>query len=184
MQELLQRLAGGARDQHAQDVEAAMVQPRLARLMDQRQAAEARHPLIGRLRGRVRSGCESRLGHRLLDRVAAGGRHHAKRVDMRLAPPADQRDETGHVAALDIASHNVAHAAGPRRGESSRAHYLFPPSCLVEIRHPAPSRTPLAGHAAHARRLPSPASGRAGWAVRAQRREANPHGVGVRAAPS
>ncbi len=30
-------------------------------------------------------------------------------------------------------------------------------------------------------RLPSPASGRAGWAVGAQRRETNPHRMGVRA---
>ncbi len=32
-------------------------------------------------------------------------------------------------------------------------------------------------------RLPSPAHGRAGWAVGAERRETNPHGVGVRAVP-
>jgi len=32
-------------------------------------------------------------------------------------------------------------------------------------------------------RLPSPAHGRAGWAVGAERRETNPHGVGVRVVP-
>ncbi len=50
---------------------------------------------------------------------------------MHLAPPADQRDETRHVAALDIASHDVVHAAEPRPGQSSSAHRLFPPFRLI-----------------------------------------------------
>ena len=56
---------------------------------------------------------------------------HADRIDMHLAPPADQRDETGHCAALDMAGHDVVHAAEPGLGQSSGAHRLFPSSRLI-----------------------------------------------------
>src|SRR5438046_2474022 len=51
----------------------------------------------------------------------------ADRIDMHLAPPADQRDDTGPFAVLDMAGHDVVHAAEPRLGQSSDAHHLFPP---------------------------------------------------------
>ena len=54
--------------------------------------------------------------------------HH---INMHLAPPADQRDETRHFTALDIAGHDLVHAAEPRPGQSCGAHYLFPPFCLI-----------------------------------------------------
>src|SRR5207245_11509628 len=50
---------------------------------------------------------------------------------MHLAPPADQRDETGHFTALDIAGHDIVHAAEPRPGQSTGAHRLFPPFRLI-----------------------------------------------------
>jgi hypothetical protein len=52
-------------------------------------------------------------------------------VDVHLAPPADQRDETGHFAAFDIAGHDLMHAAEPRLGQSPTAHRLLPPSYLI-----------------------------------------------------
>ncbi|HEX9834596.1 MAG TPA: hypothetical protein VGA66_16210, partial [Mycobacterium sp.] len=62
------------------------------------------------------------------NRVAATDRLHADRINMRLATPADQRNDTGHIAALDIASHDVRHAVESRFGQSSGTHRLFPPS--------------------------------------------------------
>jgi hypothetical protein len=44
--------------------------------------------------------------------VELGSRHaetcvlHADRIDMHFAPPADQRDDTGHLTALNIAGHD------------------------------------------------------------------------------
>jgi hypothetical protein len=64
------------------------------------------------------------------DRFGAAGRLHADRIDMHLAAPADQRDETGH-AALDMAGHDVVHAAEPRLGKPSGAHGVFPPTCRI-----------------------------------------------------
>jgi hypothetical protein len=45
---------------------------------------------------------------------------------MHLAAPAEQRDDPGHVAALDIAGHDVVHAAEPRLGQPSGAHLTGP----------------------------------------------------------
>jgi hypothetical protein len=53
------------------------------------------------------------------DRVAATDHLCADRVDMHLAPPADQRDDTGNLAAFDMVRHDVVHAAEPRLGQSS-----------------------------------------------------------------
>ena len=47
---VVERLAGGARDQHAEHVGAGVVQPLLARLVDQRQRCRAPHPLVRRRR--------------------------------------------------------------------------------------------------------------------------------------
>src|SRR5437879_13492800 len=52
---------------------------------------------------------------------------------MHLAAPTDQRDEARHFAALDIAGHDLVHAAEPRLGQSCGAHGLFPPFCLICI---------------------------------------------------
>jgi hypothetical protein len=41
---------------------------------------------------------------------AAADRLHANRIGMHLAPPADQCHDTGHLAALDIAGHDLVHA--------------------------------------------------------------------------
>ncbi len=79
-----------------------------------------------------------RLGHRgdaedrvATHRVAAADRLEADRIDMRLAAPADQRDDARHVAALDIAGHDLVHAAEPRLGQSSGARRLIPPFRLI-----------------------------------------------------
>jgi hypothetical protein len=42
----------------------------------------------------------------------------AERVDVRRAAPADQRDQTGHVAALDVRGHDIVHALEPGFGKS------------------------------------------------------------------
>jgi hypothetical protein len=79
-----------------------------------------------------------RLGHRgdaedraTPHRVTAANRLRADCIDVGFGAPADQRDDTGHVAALDVAGHNVVHAGEPRRGKSSYAHQLLPPSGLI-----------------------------------------------------
>jgi hypothetical protein len=58
---------------------------------------------------------------------------------MHLAPPADQRHDTGHLAALDMAGHYVMDAAEPRLGQSSGDHRLFPPSRLIRLSAISPS---------------------------------------------
>ena len=45
--------------------------------------------------------------------VAGLDGQRADRLDVHLAAPADQRDEAGHLAALDVAGHHVVHAAEP-----------------------------------------------------------------------
>jgi hypothetical protein len=59
------------------------------------------------------------------DRVAPVDRLHADRIDMDLAPPADQGNDPGYpagaaglgaVVTLDIAGHDVVDAAEPRFG--------------------------------------------------------------------
>jgi len=45
-EEIIQSLAGAACNQHAQHVGTGMVQPGIARLMGQRQSAEAFHPFV------------------------------------------------------------------------------------------------------------------------------------------
>jgi hypothetical protein len=212
-EERLQRLARGARDQHAQHLGPRVVHPPLARLVHQRQRPQAADPLVGRMWRRRLRGPDAelllvhglldrivarrhhdhaephaerqqvahgdrplrrhrvverpveppedraprqlgqqpihrlvqpelallhqdhgrrgrdRLGHRgdakdrvAPDRVAAAERLHADRIDVHLAAPAEQIDDAGHGAALDMAGHDVVHAAEPRRGQSSGAH--------------------------------------------------------------
>ncbi len=78
-----------------------------------------------RRRGRDRLGHRADADDRVAPhRVAAADRLHADRIDMHLAPPADQRDDTGHFAALHIAGHDVMHAAEPRLGQFTVAHLL------------------------------------------------------------
>jgi hypothetical protein len=83
-----------------------------------------------------------RLGHRgnAEDRVpphrAAPERLLADRIDVDLAAPADERDETGELAARNIAGHDIVHAAKPRPGQSSGAHRLLPPTGLIRSRWP------------------------------------------------
>src|SRR5438132_5492792 len=48
------------------------------------------------------------------DGVTVGRDLGATGIDVHLAAPADQRDDAGHVAALDIAGHHVVHATEPR----------------------------------------------------------------------
>src|SRR6266545_6909511 len=62
------------------------------------------------------------------------------RIDMPLAPPADQRDEARHLAALDMAGHDLVHAAEPRLRQTSGAH-LIPPLMAGSIAISAPSAT-------------------------------------------
>ena len=64
-------------------------------------------------------------------RLVAVERRRADDIDVRLTAPAEQRDETGDVPALDMAGHHVVHALEPRLGQSSTAMLLFPPSCLM-----------------------------------------------------
>ena len=47
-------------------------------------------------------------------RVLAAQGLHANRINMHLAAPADQRDQSGNVAVLDMAGHHVVHAVEPR----------------------------------------------------------------------
>ena len=49
-QELLERLTGGACDQHAEDVRSGVVEPPLTRLVQQRQRGQPADPLVGRRR--------------------------------------------------------------------------------------------------------------------------------------
>lgn len=193
-----------------------MVEPLLARLMDERQAAEALHQFVGWNRRQHRPGRDARVGHCLLDRIARGkhhhraetepegqevaqgdrpsGRHcilqraferaqdvavsqlrqpavdwivqaepafldqdhrrrghdrlgqrgdaedgvaphriaaadrfHADGIDMDLAAPAEQRDETRHLAARHMAEHDLAHVGEPRLGQSCGDHRWSPP---------------------------------------------------------
>ncbi len=53
-----------------------MIHPILARLMHERQAAEALHQLVGRVRCEVCRRGDTCVGHRLLDRVLLGVDHH------------------------------------------------------------------------------------------------------------
>jgi hypothetical protein len=82
-----------------------------------------------------RRGGHDRLCHRrdTKDRVAphwiATVEHCvADDVDVRLAPPADQRDETGKISALHVTGHGLVHALEPCFGKCSLAHRLQP-SC-------------------------------------------------------
>ncbi|HEY7418482.1 MAG TPA: hypothetical protein VH593_25100, partial [Ktedonobacteraceae bacterium] len=68
-----------------------------------------------------------------LHRGAIAYRLHTYRIDIHLAPPTDQRDQTGHVAALDITGHEVVHTGEPHFRQSSNAHCLFPPFYLTSI---------------------------------------------------
>jgi hypothetical protein len=52
-------------------------------------------------------------------------------INMHLAPPADECDQTWHLSALDIAGHNIVHARKPRLGQSYGARRLFPPFCFI-----------------------------------------------------
>ena len=72
--------------------------------------------VIGLVIEEMRKIVSRRIGSRAADRLSAD------RVDVHLAPPADQRDEAGHLAALDVAGHDVVHAAEPRPGQSPGAH--------------------------------------------------------------
>ena len=72
---------------------------------------------------------DDRLGHRgdaddrvARDRRAAAYRLRADRVDMGVAAPAHGGDDAGHLAALDIARHDIVHLREARRGQSRRAH--------------------------------------------------------------
>jgi hypothetical protein len=47
--------------------------------------------------------------------------------------PADGGDDAGHFAALDMAGHDVVHAAKPRLGKPSGPHRVFPPTCRIRI---------------------------------------------------
>src|SRR5258708_2628604 len=92
-QEVLQSLARRARNQDAQDVGAAVVHPLIARLVRERQAAEAPHQFVGCKRRQGCRGRDARLGHRLLDRVLLGINHH----------PADAEAKREQVAQRDRA---------------------------------------------------------------------------------
>jgi len=81
-------------------------------------------------RFRDRSDAEDRVAPH---RVLAAERLDADRIDVRLAAPADERDEAWHPAALDVTGHGLAHAGEPRFGQSGRARGLAPP-CLVQLR--------------------------------------------------
>src|SRR2546421_8543715 len=81
--------------------------------------------MIGLVIEEMRKMVSRRMGGASADRL------RPDHINMHLAPPADQRDETRHFAALDIAGHDLVHAAEPRPGQSSGAHYLFPPFCLI-----------------------------------------------------
>src|SRR6266536_1819181 len=70
-EKVLQRLVSRSREQDRKGVGSGVVEPPLTRLMDQRELAELLHPLAGSVRRRIRAGIESRLGHRLLDRILA-----------------------------------------------------------------------------------------------------------------
>lgn len=52
----------------------------------------------------------------------------ADRIDMLLAAPADERDEAGQPAALDVTAHDLVHALEPRRRQSAGAD-CSPLSC-------------------------------------------------------
>jgi hypothetical protein len=75
-----------------------------------------------------RSDAENRVAPH---RVLAAERLHADRLDMRLAAPADERDEAGHPAALDMAGHDLAHAGKARPRQASAAHGPLPASRRV-----------------------------------------------------
>jgi hypothetical protein len=64
-------------------------------------------------------------------RVAAAERLGADRVDLNLAPPAEERDHAGHNAAAYVAGHHVAHAPEPRLRKFSVVHLI--PKALDEI---------------------------------------------------
>src|SRR5439155_1565727 len=56
---------------------------------------------------------------RLPHRFIAGEGLNADRIDVRLTAPADERDETGHPAAFDMAGHGLVHAGEARLGQSA-----------------------------------------------------------------
>lgn len=79
----------------------------------------------------------NRLGHRAdpedrvaPDRLATGERGGADRIDVQLAASRQQRDDSGHCAALDTARHDVVHAVEARlqHGDlNARASTTGPP---------------------------------------------------------
>ncbi len=70
LQESLERLAGGARNEHAQNVRAGVIEPAFARLIHQRQLGKLPKPLIGRVRGARLQTSDGQSRAFLLDRVA------------------------------------------------------------------------------------------------------------------
>ena len=84
-----------------------------------------------------------RLGHRgdaedrvAAHRLAAAERLRADRVDVHLAAAADQRDEPRHAAALDVAGHDVVHAAQPRSESAAPAIACSSIGLAAEIGRP------------------------------------------------
>jgi hypothetical protein len=75
-QEIAEGLARRARNQHAQHVGARVIEPAFAGLIDQRQAAQPLHEVVGREIGLNRTERETGIRHRLLDRMPGRPDHH------------------------------------------------------------------------------------------------------------
>ena len=76
LHEVAQAPAGCARDQHAGNVHAGVVEPHVARLVHERQAAEPLHELVGRLAEEVAARRHAGFLHRQLDRIFRRIDHH------------------------------------------------------------------------------------------------------------
>ena len=80
-QKISEGLAGSARDQHAQNVGAGVIEPAFAGLIDQRQAAQPLHEVVGREIGLGWTGRQAGLRHRLLDRMPGRPDHHGAQTE-------------------------------------------------------------------------------------------------------
>jgi len=134
-QERLQRLAGDARDQHPEDVGAAVIHPPFARLVDERQAPEAFHQLVRRMRRQVRARRDACFRHRGLDRVARGIGHHGADPEPKGQEIA-QRDRTlGRHGIVQRAVDGAQHLAVRQFGEPAVDRLIEPQLGLLDQDH-------------------------------------------------